>query len=552
MRLLAATKKMKHPGRTGERGVILILTMFVLFLVIALITQLSLGAEVAFQATSNRSNHLRMELACRSTAEEIMTLIKDDASGEASSGFSSALAGPGSFPGMDGLGADGAGLGQDAGQDTGQNAGADGTDETGEEGEGEEDASNSDSFEDGWAKPMRVMVDDIEVTTFVSDENGKFNLHLLLVEDEVAAEENFERAVRILGAMRNDFDDDLGESDARAILDELLRWMQVASRYEELPLMPRHSLDEESPYTMLSALEEMMLLETVNQELYYDQLRSNEMIAPGLESIFTIWTLPEFDAAGASTLDADNPDGTEGADASSSGLDGLDAAGDETLGEESGSTDNTGLDGDRDVQGDGGMEGVLDGNPPIGILININTAPRAVIEGMFPTVELTPVKVTALLEYRNEVDEDALEERDGADEEADDQELRESIYGEYEPEPRQFFRSLEQVTEVEGFGAEELQEETQAEIQALLGVQSDIFSVYVIANRKLDAEWEPSRRYQEAPGKSLRMKAVIWRRTTADGVKLVYLEPWHEVPYTRWRIPDFQRELPPFEAPRYR
>jgi len=195
---------------------------------------------------------------------------------------------------------------------------------------------------------------------------------------------------------------------------------------------------------------------------------------------------------------------------------------------------------------------VLDGSPPIGTLININTAPRAVLEGMFPSVELTPVKVTALLEYRNEVDEDALEERDTADEEPEDQELRESIYGEYEPEPKQFFRSLEQVAEVEGFGAEELEEETQAEIQGLLGVQSDIFSVYVIANRKLDSEWEPSRRYQEAPGKAMRMKAVIWRRTTQDGVKLVYLEPWHEVPYTRWRIPDFQRDQPPFEAPSYR
>lgn len=520
--------------------------MFVLFLVIALITQLSLGAEVAFQATANRANHLRMELACRATAQEIMTLIKDDASGEASSGFSSALSGPGSFPGMEGMSADGAGLGQEPGRDDG----ADGTGEGGEEGEGEEDASNSDSFEDGWAKPMRVMVDDMEVTTFVSDENGKFNLHLLLVEDELAAEENFERAVRILGALRNDFDDDLGESDARAILDELLRWMNVDSRYEELPLMPRHSLDEESPYTMLSALEELMLLETVNQELFYDQLRPNETIAPGLESIFTIWTLPEFEAAGANSLDADSSgagsgDASSGADTGFAGEeDPSGLSGDDSVG--------TGLDGDRDVQGDGGMEGVLEGNPPIGTLININTAPRAVLEGMFPTVELTPVKVTALLEYRNEVDEDALEERDGVDEEPDDRELRESIYGEYEPEPRQFFRTLEQVTEVEGFAADELQEETQAEIQALLGVQSDIFSVYVIANRKLDPEWEPSRRYQEAPGKSLRMKAVIWRRTTQDGVKLIYLEPWHEVPYTRWRIPDFQRDLPPFRAPQYR
>jgi len=297
----------------------------------------------------------------------------------------------------------------------------------------------------------------------------------------------------------------------------------------------------------------LMLLESVNQELFYDQLRPNEMIAPGLESIFTIWTLPAFDQAGANTLGSDNPGGdTSSNENAASNGDLLNGGGAESNGADTGADTGTSLNGERDVQGEGGMQGVLDGDPPIGTLININTAPRAVIEGMFPSVELPPVKVTALLEYRNEVDEDALEERDGNDEDPDDRELRESIYGEYEPEPRQFFRSLEQITEVDGFAAEELQEDTQAEIQALLGVQSDIFSVYVIAMQKLDSEWKPSRRYQEAPGKALRMKAVVWRRTTQDGVKLVYLEPWHEVPYTRWRIPDFQRDLPPFEAPNYR
>lgn len=542
MRLSPHQLKETRHAREGERGIILILTMFVLFLVIALITQLSLGAEVAHQATKNRSSHLQMELACLSTAEEILTMLKDDATGEASSGFSSALSGPGAFPGMEGMeGLAPDGFGADP---SGSDAGQDG--EEGEEGEEEEDASNSDSFEDGWAKPMRVVVGDIEVTTFVDDENGKFNLHLLLVEDEAELEEHRERAIRILDALRNDFEDDLGDADARRIIDDLMRWMEVDSRRPELPLVPRHSLDEEAQTTMLGSLEELMLLESVDQELFYDQLRPDERIAPGLESVFTVWTIPGFEEAGAESLAADAEMTGDGADAASStegtGLGEQDAAAQPA----------SDSDPDRVVQGEGGMEGVLEGNAPIGILININTANRAVIEGMFPSRQLQPIKVNALLEYRNEIDEDALEERESADEEPEDRELRESIYGEQEPDPKQFFRSLEQVAEVDGFGAEELDPDTQAELQSLLGVQSDIFSVYVIAHRKLDPEWEPERRYQEPMGMSLRMKAVVWRRTTQDGVRLIYLEPWHEVPYTRWRIPDFQRDLPAFQAPRYR
>lgn len=531
MLLPAHSAQSLRRARSGERGIILILTMFVLFLVIALITQLSLGAEIAHQATSNRANQVQMRLACLTSADELLTQLRDDATGQASGGFASALAGPSAFPGMEGL--DGTGYG-DSGQDTG---------EEGEEGEEEEDGSNSDSFEDAWAKPMRVVVGDFEITTFVDDENGKFNLHLLLVEDEAAREENYERAVRILDFLRNDFDDDLSESDARRIIDDLIRWMEVDSRRPETPLSPKHSLDEEAEVTMLSSLEEMMLLDTVTEALFYDQLRPNEMIAPGIESVFTIWTLPGFTEAGVDLLEGDAP-ASEGEDAAdTAGLGATDGQDEEPADPE---------DPDRVVQGEGGMEGVLGGTGPIGTLINLNTSHRAVLEGMFPTQQLPPIKVTALLDYRNEVDEEALEEQESADEDPEDRELRESIYGEESPDPKRYFATLEQVAEVDGFGQEDLDPETQQELQALLGVQSDIFSVYIFAHRKLDAEWEPERRYQEPPGQAMRMKAVIWRKTTDDGVRIIFLEPWHEVPYTRWRIPDFQRDLEPFEPPRYR
>ena len=532
-------------ARRGERGVVLILTLFVLFLVIALIAQLTLGAEVAHQATMNRSDRLRMRLAIRTASEEILTMIADDASGEASGGLGGALGGAAGM--ADALGGAAGGLGGDS------SAPGDAEAAAGEEGAaGEEDASNSDSFEDAWARPLRVMMDDIEVITFVQDENSKFNLHLLLVEDELSAEENYQRAVRILDHMRDDMPGDLGESDARIIIDDILRWLQVGSRSLELPQMPRHSLKDEDEYTMFSSLEELMLLKSVTPDLFFDRLDDNEMIAPGLETIFTIWTTPAFGGSGAASLAADSPLSGDASAADGSGAAGANQSGAGAAGAaNAGANSNANGPMNNTVQGEGGMQGVLEGAPPMGTKINLNTAPRAVIEGLFDPQELTPAKVKALLEWLDEVDEEALEQQNNAEEDPDDRELRQSLYGEQEPEPKHFLNTLEEIAEVDGFGAEELDEDTQAKLQATVSVQSDVFSVYVFATRKIHSDWQAERRYQEAPGHTLRMRAVVWRCTTADGVKLVFLEPWHEVPFTRWRIPPFQRDLPVFEAPRY-
>lgn len=530
------------PRESDERGVILILTLFVLFLVIALIAQLSLGAEVAHQSTMNRANRIRMRLAIRSVSEEILTLLKDDASGEASGGFSSALAGPSGFGDMASAMGDGSGMGADG---MGQG-------EEGEEGEEEEDASNSDSFEDAWAKTMRVVMDDIEVTTFVQDENAKFNVHLLLVEDEEQAKENYERLVRILDFLRDDLDGDLGETDARLVVDEILRWLEVGMRSTELPEMPRHSLEETDRYTMLSSLEELMLLDSIPPSLYYDQLREGEIIAAGLESVLTIWTLPAFEAAqgGGTAADAPSDGSTAEADLAASSS----PAGPDSEAPSSSGDGFSGQDPEDNLQplGEGGMEGVLEGNAAMGTRINLNTAHRAVLEGLLPSFEMPPSKVNSLLEWLDEIDEEALEERDLADEDSEDQELRESLYGEIEPPPKRFLKSLEGLVEVPGFGEEDLDEELRARLLELVTVQSDIFSVYLYAVKKVDPEWTQEQRYQEAPGHAMRMRAVVWRRSTSDGVRLVFLEPWREVPATRWRIPHFQRDLPVFEPPQYR
>lgn len=516
-----------------DQGVILILTLFVLFLVIALVTQLSLGAQVAHTATVNRAVETRMQMAAVSAAEEVLTMLKDDGSGAGSSGLSSALAGPTAFPGMDGSNMGDAGF-PGTGEQGDPSA-------EGEEGEEEADASQSDSFEDAWARPMRLSMGDLEITTFVQDENGKFNILALISGTPKDQEQAFERTVRILDNMRDEFDDDLQEFEARTMVENIRRYMETDSRSIDLPLMPRNSLADDDLDARLQSLEELLLVEGITPELYYDQLRDREQIAPGLETVFTIWTMPEYDpqAPSGSLGEGTSGENTEQAE-------GLGNAAAPT-----GADSSDPLNPNRIVEGEGGLEGALDGDPPIGPLINLNTAPPAVLYGMLPTTRLAPVKITNLLEWRNETDEEALAEQDSADVDPQEMELRESVYGVDEPEPKNFLKSLEELAEIDGFQAEQLDAEQQQELQTLFGVQSDVFRVCIYLRQSGQGEWEPERRYQEEPVRTLRLEATVWRRMAGEEVKILFLEPWHEVPYTRWRIPDFQDDLPPFRAPRY-
>jgi len=510
--------------RDGERGVVLILTLLTLLITVAMVTQLTVGSSVAWNATRYRADRIRMEHATRSAAQDVLQLLIDDVAGEGASGLGQAL-------GASGMGPSGAMPGGDAIPGLQGDAGADG----GEDGGGGEE-SPSDSRMDTWAKPMRVRIGNIEIVSFVEDENGKFNVHRIVEGSDENQELERARMARIVDKMRDGFDGDLGESDGRRIVEDLVGYMDRRRRDRDLPLPERHSLGDEDRWVLLGSLEEMLLLESVTEELFYDQVISDERIAPGLQSVLTCYVLPAFEEDSAAG------EGIEGAPAAGA----ADAGGD--FPSDSGAQ--TG--GEGESVGEGGLQGVLEGEPPIGNLINLNTAPRAVLEGMFPGWELEPSKVEEIIRWRNEVDEEAADQRAQETPDPEAQELQDALFGRDEEDPLQFFSSLEEIAEVDGFGVEDLTPEIQAELEAQFGVQSDVFSVYLWARVVRDESWEAERYYQEAPGQALRLRALVWRVTTQDGVKAVFLRPWHEVPYTRWRIPDFQRELPPFRAQRFR
>lgn len=522
--LLQGLSRVKSGARAGERGVVLILTLFVILITYALVTQLTLSSSVAYQATRNSADRIRMEAACLSAAREILDLISNDASEGGTGGLTS------SGPNVPGSGDQGSEPG--SGAPSGEGFGDSG-----------DDGSNSDSWEDSWARPMRITMSDMEITTFVQDENGKFNILTLVAEDEEFRELSRERCVRILDFMREDFEGDLDSFDARQITDEIVEWLEGRTRSDEYPRPYKHSNPEEGETTLLFALEELMVLESVTEDIFYDQFHGDEFIAPGLESVFTVLTSIALDPPGS---DDDEPGAPTG-ESPAAGPAGGDQGGGETLGGDdvnvggmSGAQD-SGQSGSDRIEGADGDEG----GSGAALTLNLNTAPKAVLRGWMATDKVPSVVIDEILEHRNEVDEEALAKQQK--DEVDNWELEQALYGSREREPKKYFKSMDDLSEIESI-ERNLSPEARQEFMESVTVQSEVFTVYLYARIPPD-DWIQEERYGEPSGPVLRLKTVIWRRGGNDRDGLLTLVPWHEVPYTRWRIPDFQDELEPFVPP---
>ncbi|MBC8329626.1 MAG: general secretion pathway protein GspK [Planctomycetes bacterium] len=511
-----------RPGAASDaaRGVVLILTLFVILITYALVAQLTLGTSVASQTSRNAAMRIRMRSACTSASQQIMDTLIDDAAG----GLGGAASEMGAAMG-EGLG----GLGQP------------GADPAAEGAEGEEEAgSDADSFEDGWAKTMRIMMGEIEVMAFVQDENSKFNLLTMLSDDEELQDDARDRCAAILDRLRSEFDDDLDQHEADRLRDEIAAWLEGRDRDEDYPRPARHSNPEDAEWTLPYALEELMVLELVDEQLFYDQPREDDRLAPGLESVFTVYTSIDLDPPEAGQLEGQAAAGEEGADPAAIGAAAAEGLGQDPSGE--GAAENLG------PSAAGGLKGAAQGEPAIGARININTAPRPVLEGMFLGSEFPQGLAEEILEYRNEVDEEALEELESEEYDPELAELEQAYYGEEKADPKLFFGSLDDLDKLDSF--ETMESTLQQKFRDLVEVKSDVFSVYLFA-RVPPRDWLQKERYQEPPGQVLRLRAVFWRRVTEDGAKFIPIHPWHEVPFMRWRLPDFPEDLPLYEPPEY-
>ncbi len=116
--------------------------------------------------------------------------------------------------------------------------------------------------------------------------------------------------------------------------------------------------------------------------------------------------------------------------------------------------------------------------------------------------------------------------------------------------PRKFFDDLEELEEVHGW--ENLEEAMKADVEELLGVQSNVFSVFITA--RLDTVQQSrqvvtfeSRREQEEYERSgthivRTIRAVVWRRSIDEEMETVPIIRWEVLEYAPLEVLDYPED----------
>jgi hypothetical protein len=137
--------------------------------------------------------------------------------------------------------------------------------------------------------------------------------------------------------------------------------------------------------------------------------------------------------------------------------------------------------------------------------------------------------------YRNEKDETVEENEDPPLDEYG----REIIV-------KQFFRSVDDLTEIDGW--ENLEPIVQGELRNLLKVQSSVFSITVTARKPTgDEQIDPFARREDIEreeanwqGLVRTVRVVVWRRALGEGeVEVLPIVRWEVIDYVPFEILDF-------------
>lgn len=504
------------PSAGRERGVALVLALIFSILLYILVAELVVSGRMVRATGENDALLARMRTQMlyqlRETEDQLLADLgsgsEDPAGGDGGGGLGGAMGGA-----LGGGGAGTTGAGTTGTSGAGQGLGALGGGAGGEgEGEQSDPAAGCDSSRDAWFAPIGHPDNDVTTYVFVEDENRKFNVLSLWSPDEKFAEFSRDRLVRLIDSLREDSDFDVSSSDAMRIAQELLDW----GRRPGTEMMPRSRLKSDDPKRRevagLMHLDELLLLQSVSEELFYDKVLDGRYY-PGLESVLTIWTSLRVDPgnpekvarlrAAAQARGETVPDGGSGANpAAGSAPGGAGAPG-------GADPRSPGQASDEPVQPDG-----------LGIRINVNTAPRAVLRALFP-IEVIPDRVIdAILKYRNEVDEEAQQQAQDAQASGDGAQATD--FGDLrlgEDVKRKFFATTADLEKVEEF-AKLADPQVKSDFQKALTTKSEVFTIHLATLYKRSEE---NRVYLLR-----RARSVVLRLDDGADGKIVPLVPFEE------------------------
>ncbi|MEM7310201.1 MAG: hypothetical protein AAF682_26235 [Planctomycetota bacterium] len=495
-----------------RRGAALLLSLLVLLVLVAIISQINIATSTDARVGRNDLYLTTMDLAIESALLEVSETLAADAE---STGGEEGGAGGGAEDPLGGLG--GAGLG-------------------GGEGGGEGGDGPVDSRQDDWATPIRTEINGIRLRVLIQDEDSKYNILTMLSEDELEAEKAFERVVRILDLCREGTEADIDGGDAREMVEQMRE--HLVNRQNSMSGLPKPTLltddEEEEPDLGLPlSLREFVCLPAFSEEHFRDFRDEDGVVVHSITSFLTCWTaLTTLDEAEdeESTGAADDDDDEE-----EDGAEETVTAG----GGQGGLGDLTGASGQGTQDVEEGAAGLSGDSSKYGIAININTAPPVVLKSLMDDRDLALRFWDAVIEYRNEEDEEAV----GEDEEPPLDEFGEPIL------IPQIFESLSELDEFDDY--ENLDDLLQGELNQLLTVESQVFSVYVTARKPTGAaasmDFAGSKEEileEEESGQALSrtVRSVLWRRQGGDGFELIPIERWEVLDYMPFEVLDFPEE----------
>ncbi len=494
------------------------MALLVLFVLLLIAFQLSISTGTDARVVRNEETIKAMDLSTESYLLQVYEDLRLD-------GEDAAAAGDAGNP-LGGMGEAMAGLGGDTG------------------GEGGEAEPPTDSRRDGWSRPVRTEeLNEVRLRVIVQDEDSKFNILSLLTEDEDESGKAFERLVRILEFSRKGTDAEIDGSQARQMAQVILEYM---NRREDqyLPRTELLSDDEDNEdWGLPLSLREFVAAdsEVFTADHFRDYRDEQGMPVHSLGNFLTVWT---------SLTTAENAPnaGAGGGGVSGTGGSGTGGAG-TTAGEgtDAGGRDSgTAGDSTTEVPGStttetGGSTGSTSSGSTSGVAVNLNTAPLAVLKGLLDDRDLPYNFWEDVLLYRNQPDE----EEEQPEEEVLDE------YGEPVDVIYQIFESVDELAEIDGWT--EIEPIIQGELQNLLTVQSNVFSIYVTA-RKLTGEQETEYELggsrlaieeEEERGEGIvrTVRSVVWRRQGSDGsIEIVPLQRWEVVDYVPILMKDFPED----------
>ena len=400
---------MRKRGRADQGGVALILVMIFTVLLYVIVAELVTTARMSRLTGENDALLARMRSQADYTMQRVEELLLDDLMGAAAeAGGAEGMAG-----GMEGAMGGGEAPEADEGADT-------------------------ESSRDNWYHPTGFADGDLTAFVWVEDENRKFNILTLASPDEEFARVSRERLVRLIDVLREETELDLTRSDGDQIATEFMEWIETRTRDEQWIPRPKLKTDSDlrRELSIPLHLDELMMLRSVNEDLFFDKVLDGRVI-PGLESALTVYTSLAFDPGDPEKITRQRARSGQPAEPPSQPQQD-----------------------DTPQQPEG-----------VGIRININTAPRAVLRCLFSTSDIPDMVLDAILRYRNEEEEEEEEAQSLAEDYLGDVDLG------VQPTLKIFaaVSDLEQIPEFANLPNPEVKDE----FFRLLTVNSDVFSIHI-------------------------------------------------------------------------